>query len=101
MSGFIDPNAPTDRRIERLELLVTEILREWDTSMLSPEARAELDDLASGDEHRRRHSLLRTHARMAADPLPGHKHDDECDWDLCPHRTPGGGQGRGEQEGKG
>jgi len=28
MSGFIDPNEPTDRRIERLEVLVAALVRQ-------------------------------------------------------------------------
>lgn len=87
MSGFIDPSAPHDRRIERLELLMTEVLKEWDTVVLSPEARSELESLMSGDEGRRHRALRESHRRMTADPMPEHNHDDECDWDLCPFRT--------------
>lgn len=63
MSGFIDPEAPLRRRVDRLDALIDVLLPLLDRSAMSPEARAELEridrqfgppDRDALDEQRRR-----------------------------------------------
>lgn len=68
--GFIDPDAPTKRRLDRLEALITEVLPlvDW-RSALSPEAQATVDDLLSENAVRQERARRRMRAQMDADPL--------------------------------
>lgn len=52
MNGFIDPDAGRDRRIDRLEALVDLLLPTISLDVLSPEVRAVVEDLTSGDRDR-------------------------------------------------
>jgi hypothetical protein len=63
MSGFIDPDAPLRRRVDRLDAIIDVLLPTLDRSVLSPEAQqrlAEIDrkfgppDQDELTEHRRR-----------------------------------------------
>lgn len=61
--GFIGPD---ERRVDRLDLLITEALRQMDRSNLSDEAQQVLADLESEDALRRE----RARRRLRADGQP-------------------------------
>lgn len=70
MSGFIDPDAHDQRRIDRLEVLMEEALRHTDiVSAMSSEARAIYRDLLCEDPARVARARARIQQQMAADPL--------------------------------
>lgn len=69
MSGFIDPH-PDRPRIDRLEVLLTVLLRHVGLDALSPDARAIYDDLNSDDTARIARARESLHREFAADPLP-------------------------------
>lgn len=63
MSGFIDPSDPLRERIERLEILVSELLRrvpEHDLSSMALLCRASLEVDATYAVRLREHRLLRS-----------------------------------------
>lgn len=62
MSGFIDPHASDRARIERLEVLIDQALKQIGLDWMSPEVRAIYDDLTSDDPariHRARVALAK------------------------------------------
>lgn len=69
MSGFIDPQQPIDDRLDRLEALIDEALRQLPISALSPEAQRLHADLTSSNAMRQERARRRVKALMDADPL--------------------------------
>lgn len=45
MGGFIDPEAPLRRRVDRLDEIIDVLLPTLDRSVLSPEARTRLEEI--------------------------------------------------------
>lgn len=64
--GFLGPD---EGRLDRLDLLITEALRQLDRSVLSPEAQEALENLESKDAWRQELARRLLAEEMAADPI--------------------------------
>lgn len=69
MNGFIDLDEPTRRRLERIELILDDLLAQTDQSVLSPEVQEVLAELRSTSAVVRDRARRRSREWMNADPL--------------------------------